>query len=354
MYKIIYLFWALLALPLQAQTTDYTYKVQNTPTGWGGTGTYVAGDMECVEYYTLDHFYHGTFKQKLSGLPVGVYEAEVYFNSSCAAWQCSEICGNGTTGRTHLFFNDVEVDVPIYNVKSITSPTLYTLRNIHVTDGVLYMGARNDREGANWHIISLKSLRYVGTDARSLYDAQFPLIRKARKALDASTCEVFQENLRKAINESMVVSVYDPVDRLQSLYDNISAAIKESESFEKLKASALKNLLSSLDTFQRVWNNGGRTVSEAQWKYLLPFVAEACIAKDSECDYEVMKDARLSLIDAMTQTTAVTTSPMLPSTDPSSTLPAYRIDGRRLQGAGQTNGLIIEGGVKRLHLPVSR
>lgn len=326
--------------PAMAQLKDYTSKVKNTESAWGATGTYKAGDVTCMEYYSSGHFYHGTFHQTISDLPIGVYEAEVYFNASCASWECAEICGNGTTGRVHLFMNDAEVDVPIYNIKQIEAPTLYTIKNIHVSDGTLYMGARNDREGANWHLIRLKSLKYLGTDARSLYDAQFPMIRKARLALAASTCPENQKQLEMALNESLVASANDTPEYLQKLYDNISFAISESEAFEAKKTTALKNLVSRLSYFQRTWNNGARTVNSDQWGILLPAVERACTAKDSECDLDAMNNARSLLNQAMIESSGIAQH-AAPSSKSGS---CYTIDGRKISPNNQ--GLIIRAGEK--------
>lgn len=298
-HSLYILLAALLSLPLYAQT-DYTGKVKNTAAAWGGTGTCVAGSVSCVEYFSSSHFYQNSFSQTVSGLPVGVYEVEVYFNASCTG-SAGTLCDDGTTGRTHLFLNDAEVDIPIYNLsaKTLSSPTLYTVSGIHVSDGTLRMGARNDREGANWHIIRVKSLRYLGTDVRSLYDAQFPLIRQARQALDASTCPNYQEMLRGAIDASLVASAYDSREHLQMLYDNISAAIAESEAFEAGKTAALKDMTMRLETFQSVWNNGALTASEDLWLSFLPPVEKVCLAKDSACDLDDMKTACQSLADAL-------------------------------------------------------
>lgn len=342
MKHLIIILSTLLTLPLAAEVKDYTSKVRNTISAWGGTNSYQAGDINCIEYYSTGHFYHGTFSQILTGMPVGVYEAEVYFNASCAAWDCSEICGNGTTGRTHLYLNDAEVDVPIMNVKQITEPTLYVIKDIHVSDGTLYLGARNDREGANWHLIRLKSLRYLGTDARSLYDAQFPMIRQARQALAASTCPSYRELLQQAIAESLLASAYDTPEHLQQLYDNISNAIKESETFENKKATALRTLLTRLGTFQRVWNNGGREVNDTQWDILLPAVIQACEAKDEECDFELIDAARLNLTNATTAATGITTV----ETAEASSSPIYTPDGRR--AGNQYRGILIQQGRKIL------
>lgn len=337
MRHFIILIAAMFSLALYAQETqDFTTRVKNTTAAWGATGTYKAGDINCMEYYSESHFYHGTFAQTVTGLPVGVYEAEVYFNASCAAWSCDEIVGNGTYGRTHLYINDAEVDVPVYNVKEITQPTLYTIKNIHVTDGTLYLGARNDREGANWHLIRMKSLKYLGTDVRSLYDAQFPMIRKARLALAASTCPAYQELLQSAISESLVASAYDSKERLQTLYDNITTAVKESENFETRKKSSLKNLVTRLDYFQRTWNNGTCTVVEGQWNVLVPAVEQACRAKDEDCDYEVMDAARQALNEAMTAATGI----MPLSADPDSGSLPFTLDGR--PATTRSRGIIID------------
>lgn len=295
----VFILASLLFLPLYAQK-DYTSKVKNTAEAWGGTGTYVAGSVSCVDYFSSTHFYHNTFSQTVSGLPVGVYEAEVYFNASCTG-SAGSLCSDGTTGRTHLFLNDAEVDVPIYNysAKTLSSPTLYSVKDIHVSDGTLHIGARNDREGANWHIIRVKSLKYIGPDVRSLYDAQFPLIRQARQALAASTCPNYRERLQSAIEASLVASAYDSQETLQTLYDDIVTAITESEAFEASKADALKKMMLPLETFQSVWNNGECTASTEMWNALIPAVEKVCLAKDSECDIDAMDDARQSLVDAL-------------------------------------------------------
>lgn len=336
----ILLLATLLALNVQSQVQDYTTTVKNTTTAWGATGTYKAGSTTLMEYYSSQHFYHGTFAQTVTGLPVGVYQAEVYFNASCAAWDCAEVCTDGSTGRTHLYINDAEVDVPVRNIKQIDEPTLYTIKDIHVTDGTLRLGARNDREGANWHLIRLKSLKYLGTDSRSLYDAQFPLIRKARLALAASTCPGHRQLLQQAIDESLVASAHDSADRLQALYDNIATAIRESESFEKDKASKLKSLVSRLGYFQRIWNKVPENTSTEQWQVLLPAVERACIAKDSECDIEPLDEARLALNNAMTQATGICV-PHADATQHS----LYTIDGRKASSA--IKGILIDDHHKR-------
>lgn len=342
MKRTLLLLAVLLPLALLAQTKDYTAKVKNTATAWGATGTYKAGDITCAEYYAAGHFYQGTFSQTVSGLPVGVYEAEVYFNASCAAWECAEVCADGTTGRTHLFLNDAEIDVPIYNVKQITAPTLHKIQGIHVSDGTLHLGARNDREGANWHLIRLKSLRYLGPDARSLYDAQFPLIRQARQTLDACTCPAYADLLQQAIKASSAASLYDTQETLQTLYDNISFAIEEATAFESRKASTLKNINTRLSLFQRNWNNGTRSVNADQWDILLPAVQQVCIAKDDECDLEAMESARAALTQAMTDATGI----MPPTTSPfkGEREGLFTLDGRR--AAPTAKGLLISQGKK--------
>ena len=329
-------------LPLSAQIQDFTAKVKNTASAWGGTGTYQAGDITCAEYYASGHFYHGTFSQTVTGLPVGVYEAEVYFNASCAAWECAEICADGTTGRTHFYMNDAEVDVPVRNTTTLTEPTLYTVKGIHVSDGTLRLGARNDREGANWHLVRLKSLKYMGTDARSLYDALFPLIRQAREVQAASTCPDYGLLLRKAIGDCLAATPSLPASRLRTLYDNLEAAIEESLAFEVRKATSLKNLLTRLKTFQRDWNNGTKPVGEEQWALLIPAVERASVAKDSECDTEAMDAARTALVQAMTEATAIRT----PQAAPSSSATPFTIDGRRATDGHK--GLTVQDGQKIL------
>lgn len=334
---ILYIIISMLgAAPALAQ--DCTSKVKNTQAGWGGTGTYTAGNITCVEYYTDYHFYHNSFRQTVTGLPVGVYEAEVYFNASCAAWSCEPIANDGDKGLTHFYMNDAEIDVPVYNAKSITSPTLYTISGIHVTDGTLRLGARNDREGANWHLVRLKRLTYLGPDSESLYGHLFTLVRQGRSALNASSSDVHSEALRSAIaSASAATSTTDPV-RLQALADDLQNAITASTTFESEKAEALKGITDSLLKFQTTWNLN-TAVAPEQWQSLLAAVTAACEAKDSDDDIEGIVSAKAELERTMTLITGVVATP-------ATNMPHRAItpDGRAV--GTSYKGIVIEDGRK--------
>lgn len=325
------------ALPALAQ--DYTSKVKNTQAGWGGTGTYTAGSITCAEYYTDYHFYHNTFRQTVTGLPVGVYEAEVYFNASCAAWSCEPVANDGDKGLTHFYMNDAEIDVPVYNIKAISSPTLHTISNIHVTDGTLRLGARNDREGANWHIVRLKRLTYLGLDAQSLYFQVSSLLREARAALTSCTSVPHAEALRSAIADAMEATPLTDVETLQTLTSALQEATTASTAFESEKSTVLKGILTSLEKFQTQWNNG-TDAAPSLWEPLLSAVVNACIAKDSETDLEAMSNAKAALDEAMNIITNVAPAAVWPAKSTN----AFTPDGRAVGPAYR--GIVIEGGRK--------
>lgn len=329
--------------PVYAQ--DYTSKVKNTQTAWGGTGTYTAGSISCAEYYNDSHFYHNTFNQTVSNLPVGVYEAEVYFNASCAAWNCEPIVADGTTSITHFFANDAEIDVPVQNIKSITSPTLYTISGIHVTDGTLRLGARNDKEGANWHIVRLMSLTRIGTDSASLYGQLLTLVRQARKALLCSTCDEHSDALRSAIDAAMEVAPTSDVASLQAIITETENEIAASTAFETEKSEALGGIAKSLLKFQIDCNTGIAYTPE-HWQQLLSFVVAACIAKDSETDLETIIAAKHELDNAMQILTGITSSPfgLVNETDALKTDNVITTDGRHAHPF--FHGIVIKNGHK--------
>lgn len=91
-------------------------------------------------------------------LPNGTYEAQVYCHGH-VAW-VSSLASDGATGYTTLSANGVVADIPVIHNTGWNSnePTLYTLKNIPVTDGKLTFSVTAKRAGANWFTICVKSL----------------------------------------------------------------------------------------------------------------------------------------------------------------------------------------------------
>lgn len=292
-----------ITLPAIAQT-DYTSKVKNTQAAWGGTGTYTAGSTSMVEYYQAQHFYRNAMCQTVKDLPVGIYEAEIYFNASCADWECTAIAKDGDKGYTHLYANDSEVDIPIYNTRAISSPNVYTLSNIHVTDGVLRIGSHNDREASNWHLIRCKRLTYLGVDAKSLYEALFPLMRKARDAQKTILCPDDMTLLDDCIAAVLSAKETDSVEQLQEVYDRLNNAITNATTLQKQYNTAKTKLKTAMTSFQRDWNNGQEPTEES-WTALLDAVKEAALAKDQTCDVAPIETATTKLNETLSQATGI-------------------------------------------------
>lgn len=285
--------------------TSYTSKVSNSYASWGGQKTYKTGTISCAEYFSSSHFYNNAFWQVVNNLPVGIYTAEIYFNASTTS-DVDKKVEDGTKGYTYLIAGDQEVDVPIYNVSSITdNPTLYTIENIHVTDGTLRLGSRNNREAANWHIIRLKSLKYYGTDSVSLYWGLFPLIRQGRDQWEKCTCLDYRTELDTWINKALQSNITDNTATLQETYNGLKKAISSSQTFESTKATKRKVLSTNLTNWQNTWNNG-RTVTSEQWSILRPALVDAVLAKDLDCSYAEMGTAATALSEAMKEAADVT------------------------------------------------
>lgn len=335
-----------ITLPAIAQT-DYTSKVKNTQAAWGGTGTYTAGGTSMVEYYQAQHFYRNALCQTIKDLPIGNYEAEVYFNASCADWECTAIATDGDKGYTHLYANDSEVDIPIYNTRAIGTPGLYTLTNIHVTDGVLRIGSHNDREAANWHLIRCKSLTYLGVDAKSLYEGLFPLVRKANDTKQTILCPDDLATLDECIAAALAAKEEDGVEQLQQVYDNLNDAITNATALQKSYNTAKGKLKTAMTTFQRDWNNG-QEVHEEAWNTLLPAVQEAALAKDQTCDVAPIDVATTKLNEAMDMATGIANLEQDNSQSSIFNLQSsYRLNGiKNTPSTKGTKGIIITRGKK--------
>ncbi|MCR5334359.1 MAG: hypothetical protein K6E45_05480 [Bacteroidaceae bacterium] len=220
------------------------------------------------------------------------------------------------------------------------------MQNIHVTDGTLRLGSRNNREAANWHIIRLKKLTYKGVDGNSLYYALFPLIRQARDQWELCTCQEHRDAIDYWVPQALNSTPSDDVGTLQDIYDGLQETITTSTSFEKTKKSRKANLANKLATWNNNWNVAGKLPTEAQWTILRPALIDAVLAKDLECNYTDMDNAASALNDALAQAKATAVTDILANesdTDRSKT--TYRMDGRRLDNPTD-RGIYIRDGRK--------
>ena len=108
----------------------------------------------------------GEIMAQTVSLPNGTYEAQVYCHGH-VAWVSSSAPA-GATGYTTLSVNGVTADIPVIHNTGWNSnePTLYTLKNIPVTDGKLTFSVTAKRAGANWFTIRVKSLVCKKTSLR--------------------------------------------------------------------------------------------------------------------------------------------------------------------------------------------
>ena len=92
-------------------------------------------------------------QQTISGLENGYYTVELYAKSTCSSAQSM------STDVTSLFANNVKLFIPIEADKEIREHNVYQI-GVEVTDGTLHLGLSKEKNGANWHALQIKSLRW--------------------------------------------------------------------------------------------------------------------------------------------------------------------------------------------------
>lgn len=160
----------------ESKPADMTAIVGTSMNEWiGGTGSYTAGNVLMTERYFDDTYRTGVMmEQTVKGLPIGLYNVELYAEANWTADRGGIKTAAATEGTevSHVFVNDATMKVPLAYKTSSTGPRAYNLPQVTITDGTLRMGLVNDVNGANWILIQIKSLKYLGQD-KKLYEESF-------------------------------------------------------------------------------------------------------------------------------------------------------------------------------------
>lgn len=168
---------------------DITALVGTAKEDWvGAGGSYKIGDITTVERYFEDQYRTGDMIIQTIELPLGSYEVELYANANWTPDRGNIRTAAAEAGAevSSVFANTVSVPVPLAHQASTAEAGVYKLSNVTVLDGTLKIGLRNDSEGANWMLLQIKSLKYLGVDASFYLEALKLVIAKA-EAFDKTT-----------------------------------------------------------------------------------------------------------------------------------------------------------------------
>lgn len=210
------------------EPVDITSIVGTSKDKWNGaTGVYTAGGIGTIERYFDDQYRTGDMMtQTLKNLPLGLYEVELYANANWTENRGSIKTAAAAAGEevSSVFANNISVPVPLAHQTTTATAGEYRLENVKVTDGNLTMGIRNDANGANWLLIQIKSLKYLGPDL-----------------------SVYQEALSSAINTA---KEFDQQTIPSDVASQLTAAITAGEGVEQTQEaieSATMNILSVIE-----------------------------------------------------------------------------------------------------------
>ena len=236
---------------------DLTSLVGTGKDDWHGTETVDKDNVTLSGYYNKDHFTGQSMWQTVD-VPNGVYTAELYCHAHCAAWECTAITeAQDQTDYTILSANDVKVGIPIKNDKALSEGlTTYTLENIIVSNGQLKFSIDNDKQGANWITVQIKSLKYLGESLKAVYEQALAAAKTAlADEANSNVTGTEKTNLNSAISTygSATDDTYaEAISALNSAKDaftsaavNYDALIREIE-----KAKALGITETTADSYK--------------------------------------------------------------------------------------------------------
>lgn len=233
----------------EANPVDLTSMANDT---WANGGnTYNAGGVVMRERYFEDQFRTGDMMtQTISGLPAGIYKVELYANANWTPNRGSITTAAAEAGAevSSVFANDVTAKVPLAHQTSTATAGEYLLSGVKVTDGILNLGLRNDANGANWMLIAVKSITYLGPD-KSLEEANFATNITNLNAL--STNNVPTAFVTK-IND--LKSTYGSADAASMTLSELIAANGEIKPVVDLHPSMV-SAYANLDTYISVHDN---------------------------------------------------------------------------------------------------
>ena len=233
---------------------DLTAYAGNSKQDWHGTGVYAALD-NIAESAGL-HRTGTLFYQTVNGLPNGVYSVELQAAAS-QAWS-TQLVSDGTDNCTFAYANHIfEQSVPVYNRTEVSENELGTYRFDHilVTDGKLEMGMRNDKQGANWALIRIKSLTYYGDDKELILDGLSKMIPEAEKLAEKLAATSLTEAIDKAksVNtDSELTDILSAAEELNSAVKLTKTLIVDYEDIRVVMESVIEKAGTLNDTFDKV------------------------------------------------------------------------------------------------------
>lgn len=293
--------YVLQAYPTNDTTFDVTFVAGTESSAWtngGNAYTTTSDKVRMIERYFDDQYRTGDMMtQTITGLPMGIYEVELYANANWTPNRGSitEAAAEAGTEVSSVFANDVTQAVPLAHQTATATAGVYTLSDV-LSTGSIKMGIRNDENGANWLLIQVKSIKLV----RELTDEE--KLTAAKTELQAGLDEANTMNTTANVGDgafqipaSAVTIFNQAVEDAQSVYnsgnataDDVNEATvaltKAIEAYENVTLNVPEedntyNIV--LSTTNSTWDYNGKAVTfisggqtSDQGNYAIQFITE--------------------------------------------------------------------------------
>ena len=220
---------------------DFTSMADNTVAGWTFNESnrdrkITAFDgQDMVQCYSDNYYTGDAMTQIISGLPTGIYDVEVYCQAQLANWNNHALVAeDGATDITFLKVNDQSQGVPVYQDKNARTKTLYTLNDVKVTDGNLTVKVTNEKEGANWILANIKTIKYLGADLSLLEESWTTNVASAEAVLADETYNIVTGEERTILAAKAAVT---PVETVKGYNDAIGELTTALNAFKVAKTN---------------------------------------------------------------------------------------------------------------------
>jgi len=177
------------AINANSEIVPYTDNVGQSNTDWlqgevkhnGADGrTTTVDGVTFVEQWGNSANSGTAIVQTVNDLPNGKYTVKLY----AFAGQGGTV---GSEEFVHVFANGKTIPV---KVTEQSAKNVYTIENVEVTDGTLYMGLSKDKGGTQWHGIQIESLTANTASLIKGWDAKIKDLAKQQTALETEATAI--------------------------------------------------------------------------------------------------------------------------------------------------------------------
>lgn len=228
--------YVVVAQPTGDFTFDMTFMVVE-PEKWENGGGLITtkAPVKLIERYFNDTHKTGVLmSKKIENLPLGTYNVEFYANANFTAGRgLDAVAADGAKDVSSVYANGASAPVPLRHESSPNNLTadVYTVENAVVMKGALEVGIRNDKEGANWTLIRIKSVQFLGSTLEFCIEALNAAVAEAKSVDKNLIPAIVEKQLEDVITAAGNVDKTDKV-AVETATNNINMALNTAAEYQ--------------------------------------------------------------------------------------------------------------------------